>query len=469
MKSNFFNLSSYLVRLTAKRGFSSPILVIAIVSMFLTPVAQANVVGASFQNFNPTASAKDYVTVHSSQTIGKGKFSLGLFINRATNTLPYVDGTADDVDQSRGNTNDSVVGADLTLGLGILDNWDVGVAVPSVLSQSIEGDEGIHGQFEENGLTELRLYTKFRLLGNSTSGLAMIGSANVNQTKNNPFKGETGSPAYNVEFAGDIDLGLISLAANLGYRFNAASEQVDGAPIKPQSNQIIASAAAGYMVKSWKSKLIAEYYASAPQKAQDEVPSRDDASSEVIAGIKRFQNENLVLHAGGGTELHHGVSTPDWRVYMGLNYVMGGDAKPAPQTRISQAAAPAEIQKPDEIFVVNDVLFKFDSAKMRSKNASANFANLAKMLRKGSPVKKIVIEGHTCNMGDAEYNRKLSYKRANVIKDILVKDYGFDRGVIKAVGFGESKPVASNTTADGRKKNRRVEFKVFREEMVASK
>ena len=78
---------------------------------------------------------------------------------------------------------------------------------------------------------------------------------------------------------------------------------------------------------------------------------------------------------------------------------------------------------------------------------------------KDYPDLKIVIEGHTDSVGDAAYNKILSQKRAYAVKKYMVaKGIGANR--IKARGFGENKPIASNKTNKGRKKNRRVEAAV---------
>ncbi len=72
---------------------------------------------------------------------------------------------------------------------------------------------------------------------------------------------------------------------------------------------------------------------------------------------------------------------------------------------------------------------------------------------------KLSIEGHTDNRGKAEYNLMLSSKRAQSVKDYLVKR-GIDPLRIKATGYGITKPIASNETAAGRIKNRRVELNI---------
>nr|WP_321229279.1 OmpA family protein [uncultured Psychroserpens sp.] len=66
------------------------------------------------------------------------------------------------------------------------------------------------------------------------------------------------------------------------------------------------------------------------------------------------------------------------------------------------------------------------------------------------------ISGHTDSDGAKEKNLKLSQERADKIKDILIEK-GFDASKLKAVGYGESKPIDTNKTHDGREANRRIE------------
>jgi outer membrane protein OmpA-like peptidoglycan-associated protein len=69
------------------------------------------------------------------------------------------------------------------------------------------------------------------------------------------------------------------------------------------------------------------------------------------------------------------------------------------------------------------------------------------------------IEGHTDNKGNAAQNKKLSADRAASVVKWLVKN-GIDASRLHSEGFGQEKPIASNTTEDGRRHNRRVEFHV---------
>jgi outer membrane protein OmpA-like peptidoglycan-associated protein len=73
---------------------------------------------------------------------------------------------------------------------------------------------------------------------------------------------------------------------------------------------------------------------------------------------------------------------------------------------------------------------------------------------------KLSIEGHTDSVGDAAFNQQLSVQRANSVANYL-ESTGTVAGRLQTLGFGESQPVASNDTAQGRQQNRRVELRVI--------
>jgi outer membrane protein OmpA-like peptidoglycan-associated protein len=74
---------------------------------------------------------------------------------------------------------------------------------------------------------------------------------------------------------------------------------------------------------------------------------------------------------------------------------------------------------------------------------------------------KLRVEGHTDSTGGTDFNQQLSQERADAVRDYLVKTAGVPADQVVAVGFGQTKPVASNATAQGRAQNRRVEFIFF--------
>jgi outer membrane protein OmpA-like peptidoglycan-associated protein len=77
---------------------------------------------------------------------------------------------------------------------------------------------------------------------------------------------------------------------------------------------------------------------------------------------------------------------------------------------------------------------------------------------KEHPELKLTIEGHTDNVGAAAANQDLSDRRAAAVKQYIVSTYGIDAARLQSKGFGATKPVGPNDTAEGRQKNRRVEL-----------
>jgi outer membrane protein OmpA-like peptidoglycan-associated protein len=103
----------------------------------------------------------------------------------------------------------------------------------------------------------------------------------------------------------------------------------------------------------------------------------------------------------------------------------------------------------------------FDYGRASFKTQSYSDLNKLESMLRQNPQVSVEISGHTDNHGPSQYNRDLSQKRAEAVKDFLTKK-GIDSGRIKAVGYGESKPLATNDDEDeGRELNRRVEFRVL--------
>lgn len=76
---------------------------------------------------------------------------------------------------------------------------------------------------------------------------------------------------------------------------------------------------------------------------------------------------------------------------------------------------------------------------------------------------EVRIEGHTDSQGSAVYNLKLSKSRADAVMRYMVRKGGVSRGRLRALGLGESSPIAPNTTGEGRALNRRVEFHITKQ------
>lgn len=215
------------------------------------------------------------------------------------------------------------------------------------------------------------------------------------------------------------------------------------------------------------------------------------------------EDRDTLLNVGGGFKRDLGGSNWQFRadlrnftsvdneydelaLTLGLGYRFGGASSPAPV-----AAAPAPVPQPvkevdsdgDGVFDSKDqcpdtpkthkvdevgcsltltetvsieLNITFDSAKAVIKpEFESEVAKLAEFM--GQYANTIVtVEGHTDSQGADAYNQKLSQSRADSVKAMLITKYGIAADRVNAVGYGESKPVADNATADGREQNRRV-------------
>jgi outer membrane protein OmpA-like peptidoglycan-associated protein len=104
-----------------------------------------------------------------------------------------------------------------------------------------------------------------------------------------------------------------------------------------------------------------------------------------------------------------------------------------------------------------NVVFNFNSIEL-SENAKSEIKSIYKFLVK-NPETRILISGHTDNVGTSIFNQNLSENRAKSIANFLVS-LGLDNGRISAIGYGNTYPISTNETEKGRDKNRRVSFKI---------
>ncbi|MFQ5902757.1 MAG: OmpA family protein, partial [Candidatus Binatia bacterium] len=130
--------------------------------------------------------------------------------------------------------------------------------------------------------------------------------------------------------------------------------------------------------------------------------------------------------------------------------------KPAPAPVVPKPVAvpPA----PKKIIVLQGTGFGFNSADL-TPGARSILEEQAAILDK-EPTVRVEIAGHTDSTGPEAYNQGLSERRAKTVEEYLISK-GISPDRLKAVGYGESRPVATNDTREGRAMNRRVELNVL--------
>jgi OOP family OmpA-OmpF porin len=128
---------------------------------------------------------------------------------------------------------------------------------------------------------------------------------------------------------------------------------------------------------------------------------------------------------------------------------------PEPVTMRGVGTKKEEVSKPTPVAL--KVLFEHNSDVILPQYYS-NVDELGKVLAQPQyATYRIQIEGHTDSIGSDRYNQALSEKRAESVRRYLLQHFPLPQDHLAAVGYGESKPIASNKTSEGRGKNRRVQ------------
>jgi outer membrane protein OmpA-like peptidoglycan-associated protein len=131
--------------------------------------------------------------------------------------------------------------------------------------------------------------------------------------------------------------------------------------------------------------------------------------------------------------------------------------------RIQQMFSPEQSEvmlSGDELIVhLYGLSFPVGSSEIRP----ADFSLLTSVQRalRELPNARVTIEGHTDSQGNDEFNQALSQRRADAVRTYLLANMVLDEKRIAAIGFGESRPIANNETAEGRAKNRRIDLRLF--------
>ena len=164
------------------------------------------------------------------------------------------------------------------------------------------------------------------------------------------------------------------------------------------------------------------------------------------------------IFAGNGgalasAEFHMNIKTEN-NLYQNFTPKEKATAKEELQKELP-AGVDADVDKRGLVVRMNDLLFDFDSYNLR-KDTKDKLDQVAEAIKKKYPDREIIVEGHTDSKGEKSYNQSLSEKRAMKVSEYLKSKSGHDKFSYK--GFGQESPMADNSTAEGRQKNRRVEI-----------
>lgn len=184
------------------------------------------------------------------------------------------------------------------------------------------------------------------------------------------------------------------------------------------------------------------------------VPDDDTQQAQVGFGVSAALNRNVEVRAG--YQHYFTISDESFQDKAVGAALLWHFREPMAETVAQTEPQPESVPEEKEVVETVElrVQFDFDKSTIKS-HFEPQFQELAQALQ-DNPDKTITIEGHTCWIGTDEYNQGLSERRANAVKQKLVEDYGIAPERLDTQGYGESRPVADNTTLAGRERNRRA-------------
>jgi OOP family OmpA-OmpF porin len=192
-------------------------------------------------------------------------------------------------------------------------------------------------------------------------------------------------------------------------------------------------------------------------------PSKSEANYKLGVGLQYDFNKSLGMRAEAERyRINDAIgNSGDINMFsLGLVYRFG-DKKPAPAQKAAAApvaAAPVwvivPVVKMQKYCSILDVQFeiKQDEVQREDKEKLAVVGNFMNKY----PETTAVIEGHSDNVGEHEYNMKLSQRRAQSVVSYLMDNFKISSTRLTAVGYGNSRPIADNSTKEGQQKNRRI-------------
>lgn len=398
-------------------------------------------------NFKPAVDSTRFITLYDAENHQKGEWNVGAYLDYAHHPLEIAAG--------RGVRRAGVVDDTLVLNIlgsyGITDWLEAGARVPIVPFNNYKGLPGTIAKpnsIRDFSMGDVEVDLKFRLLESKYVGIGVIPFITAPSGRPETFMGK-GTVSGGGKLAVHFDPHeRVRLGLNGGFVYNKTVNLFPGTA-NPDIASFVTLGAGVNIRPHNRFDIIAEGQVNSV--AKNFFGDKIQSPAEVDGAVRFHATKNLDVTAGGGAGLTIGVGSPDFRAFLGLNYTRHKEEEKPKQTPPKSY--------PKKITIDQMIHFDFDKSNIRP-DAARILDDVAAVLSANPGVKKIRIESHTDAVGTDAYNMKLSQRRANSTKEYLVRK-GIDPSRLEAVGYGESRPVDTNSNAAGRAKNRRSEFNVI--------
>lgn len=433
------------------------LLITLLAVFFLSGTAQA-ASSPDASIFNPAPDISRYLNTRQAENLRQWKFGTGFFIDYGNSPIKVVD--------SLTGATQKIVGTDLmghVVGsVGITDWFQIGTDIPILLYESYSSPNAgavsaAPVQKFSGKLGDIKLEGQFQLLdiNRYNIGVAIAPFAQFNTGKKDIFiSNQAMSGGGRLIVEGKIK-NRAWISGNFGYQYLPRNQYFAGNTDAYISSLLLFGLGANVNLGKGFSILgegALETVASNAFKSTRQTPAT------VLGGV-RYTLENgpmqgLQITAAGGSGITKGVGAPSGEGILSIAYRRPNVVK-MPELNQSNVDAKAD----EKILITQKIHFEFNKSIIRPISYPI-LDDVVQLLKLNPQIKRIQVEGHTDSVGGDAYNQRLSESRAkSVVAYLVAKGVSQDR--LTAIGYGRSRPIADNATAEGRAKNRRTEFTVL--------
>ncbi len=406
--------------------------------------------------FNPAPDISRYLNTRQAENLRQWKFGTGFFFDygnspiKVQNTLPP--------------STQKVVGTDVmghVVGsVGFTDWVQLGIDIPVLLYETFaDPNAGVAAPTQKFGakMGDVKLEAQFQILdiNRYNIGVAVAPFAQFPTGKKDIYiSNEQMSGGGRLIVEGKIK-NRAWIAGNFGYQYLQRNVYFAGDPANAYIGSLLMFGLGGNVKLGKGFAILGE--GNIETVASNAFKSWRQTPATLLGGV-RYTLENgpmqgLQFAVAGGSGVTNGVGSPKGEAVLSIAYRRPNVVR-MPELSSSNVDARAD----EKILITQKIHFEFAKSIIRPISYPI-LDDVVQLLKLNPQIHKVQVEGHTDAIGGDVGNQRLSESRAKAVVAYLVsKGVSHDR--LQAVGYGRSRPIADNSTAEGRAKNRRTEFTV---------
>lgn len=408
--------------------------------------------------FNPSPDVSRYLNTRQSENLRQWKFGAGLFFDYGNAPIRVVDLTT-------GATQkivSTLIMGHVTGAVGLTDWMQLGLVLPVLAYERFSSPNagsatGGPMQTFAGKLGDLKMEAQFQLLdiNRYNIGVAIAPFAQFPTGKKDIYiSNEQMSGGARAIVEGKIK-NRAWFSGNIGYQYLKRNNYFVGNADATIGSLLLFGV--GTNVNLGKGfSVIGE--GAVETVASNAFSSTRQTPMTLLAGVRyTLQNgplQGFQITAAGGSGVSKGVGAPKGETVLSIAY-----RRPNVVALSELTPSLVDARADEKILITQKIHFEFAKSIIRPISYPI-LDDVVLLLNLNPQIRKIQVEGHTDAIGGDAGNQRLSENRARAVRAYLVsKGIAADRLV--AVGYGRSRPIADNSTAEGRAKNRRTEFTVI--------